>query len=77
MEMCEDASFMTDDPLTKLRAATAAEKAAIAERAERCKKLTAKISRYQVGKGPEPTAEEFSEWQEHVEQSVSLKMALI
>ncbi len=77
MEIPEDYSLMTQDPLTTLRAATAAEKAAIAERAERCKKLTAKISRYQLGKDPEPTPEEFSEWQENVEQSVSLKMALI
>lgn len=60
-----------------LRYATAAEKAAIADRAERCKQLTTKISRYQVSKGPEPTPEEFSEWQENVEQHISLKMALI
>ncbi len=68
---------MEQDPRVKLRSATAAERAAIAGRAERYKQLTAKISAYQEGKGPAPTHEEFAEWLEDVERNVALKKALI
>jgi hypothetical protein len=61
------------DPLHKLRAATAVEKASIAKRLRRYQRLTAKITAYQDGTGPAPSIAEFEQWKADVQVDVALR----
>jgi hypothetical protein len=60
----------------KLKAALEAERADSDVRLQRYKLLTAKIADYQVGTGPAPTEEEFSQWLADVKHAVDLKNML-
>ena len=60
----------------KLEAAFEAEKIASELSLVRYKSLTAKIADYQVGQGPAPTEEEFTQWLADVKHAVDLKNML-
>jgi hypothetical protein len=57
----------------KLRAALIAEKSDAHARMLRYKLLTTKIAEHQVGHGPAPTEEEFTQWLADVKYAVDLK----
>lgn len=60
----------------KLKAALAAEKLASDQRLASYKFLSTKIADYQVGAGPAPIKEEFTQWLADVEYAVGLKKML-
>lgn len=57
----------------KLRAALIAEKSDDNVRIQRYKDLTEKIAQHQLGHGPAPTEEEFTQWLADVKRTVALK----
>ena len=60
----------------KLKQAVQAEKAAIVASKALYKRMTNKITRFQLGKGSAPTEDEFKQWIAEVEKAVELKRAL-
>ena len=61
----------------KLKAALTAEKSDVRARMRRYKALTAKISEHQLGNGPAPTEEEFTQWLADVKHAVDLKKMMV
>ena len=61
----------------KLKSAVFAEKSDVYVRMQRYKDLTAKISNHQLGEGPAPTEEEFTQWLADVKHAVDLKKMMV
>ena len=59
--------------LDKLRQAISMEKQDTALRAAELKSLTAKMKAYQLGMGPAPSIEEFTQWREATEKSLLVR----
>ena len=60
----------------KLHSAVEAEQCACAASLSRYKALTGKIESYQLGVGPAPTEEEFTQWIAEVKRAVALRKLL-
>ena len=60
----------------KLHSALEAEQYACADSLARYKALTGKIEKYQLGVGPAPTEEEFTQWIAEVKRAVALRKLL-
>lgn len=66
----------TPSSTEKLRKAVAEEKRASDASRARYHALTAKITDYQLGKGPAPESAEFTQWLADVQRAVDLKAKL-
>ena len=62
--------------IQKLKLALAQEKLASQVCMTRYKALTSKIAQFQMGEGPAPTEEEFTQWLADVKYAVELKKLL-
>lgn len=60
----------------KLRSVLIAEKSDCNQRLKRYKALTQQIADYQMGEGPPPTEQEFSQWLADVKHAVDLNTVL-